>query len=636
MASPVSQAPAQFWYAEGQAALASGEMLRAEQALWECIALMPDHGAALHLLGRIRARQGRLRDALALQQRSLAVAPLLGWNAFAVGELHDQQRQWTEALQAFRRAAQCLPRESWIGRRCRQAEGLAVLGGGRLADGLSPAAYAYWCRELEPPPPPALTPPGSTALPQSLAGWWLDPGVGVRLRPGAARWIGRWLETHAGRGADDQADLLYCDEDLLDPTGVRSRPWFKPQWHDETFWATPWLDSLALWRRDWLQAHGLTPPPPPRSSCLERWQWQLQALLLRPRAFHLPRLLVHRSVEDPEAPCHQDLQQRKAEGLRLHLQQRQEPAVAVVSPHDHGFRLIWATPASTRVSLIVCTRDRPDLLGQCLSSIEGSLRRQEASQAVEWDWLVVDNGSRLQATAELLSQWRERPGTRLRTIDIDAPFNWSVLNNQAAAQASGDALLLLNNDVRATAMTAPHWLAAMAAMALRPQIGAVGACLLDPGGRLQHAGLIPSMGAGCEHPYRQLRPDHDVHRGRSRFLTVWPAVTGACLAVRRRLFRGLGGLCPDLPVEGNDVDLCLRLGHHGLRQVVVPEAVLEHQEGSSRGIRAGASASWQEAMELLRRRWPAAFVGPDPCWPSASGLTNTDGRPAEFEPLGWL
>lgn len=654
MAAPHRGDTAAQWYARGEAALADGHLLEAERALWECLAVLPNHAAALHLLGRIRARQGQAAAALALQQRSEALDPGLGWNAFAAGELLEQQQCWEEAHAAFQRAERALPQLDWIAQRRRQAEGLAWLGGERLADGLSPRAYQLWCAHLE---PPLLRAPGggqpAAAAAAGLADWWLDLGADADLRLGALQWLqhqlqpslpqepnGDWTAAapigSACTGAESlhaesiHADLLYCDEDRLSDAGSRLDPWFKPGWQEESFWATPWLDGLAIWRRAWLKAQGLPPAPGPDRP-LERWQWQLQALSCRPRVGHLPRVLVHRRLgRIPAAE-----QQARAELLGRHLDQRREGAVTV-SPQGEGHALCWAVPASTGVTLVVCSRDRPDLLGRCLHSLDTSIQHRCSHRALHWQWLVVDNGSRLQATADLLTSWQQRPGCRLHSLELDQPFNWSLLNNRAALEATGDLLLFLNNDTRSTALTPPDWLAVMAGLALRPVIGAVGACLLQPDGRLQHAGLLPSLGAGCEHPYRGLPPDHGVHRGRSRYLTVWPAVTGACLMLRRQLFLARGGFDPGLPLEGNDVDLCLRLGHSGLRQVVAPQVLLEHAEGSSRGRNQGASRSWRAAMELLRRRWPAAFGDGDSCWPAACSLEVSDGRPRELAGRGWL
>jgi hypothetical protein len=277
--------------------------------------------------------------------------------------------------------------------------------------------------------------------------------------------------------------------------------------------------------------------------------------------------------------------------------------------------------------VIVLTRDRPDLLRRCLASVEA------CRGDLELEWLVVDNGSRLDATAALLDHWCGRPGSCFRVLPLDQPFNWSLLNNRAAREVHGDLLLFLNNDVEAPEPADSCWLRAMAAQAMRPAIACVGARLLYPDGTLQHAGLLPPMGRGCEHPYRGLPASTSVHRGRCRFLSGWPAVTGACLMLRRSLWWAAGGFDPAFPVEGNDVDFCLRLGQAGYRHLVCPEATLLHHEAASRS--ATDCATWGAAQSLLMRRWPGAMASASPWWPAAAALDSTDGRPRELGGRGW-
>ncbi len=619
---------AAHWYALGEAALAQDRLEEAEQALWHCLADVPRHAAALHLLGRIRARQGDPATALALQQQSEACDPALGWNAFAAADLLLERQQWREAAEAFRRAERALGDQAWITARRQEAEGLHALGGERLGDGLGARAYQAWCRSLE-PPLGAARPAGE----RLEVGWWVDLAADAQLRPGALAWLQEHLREATDPGGERPAfDLLYPDEDRWDPLQGRHDPWFKPGWVEESFWATPWLEGCALWRRAWLQDQHL-PPAPPASKPVERWRWQLAALARGPRVGHLPRILVHRRRETSTPGVMDPAAAPRAEALHRHLQERGE-AVVEVRPESEGFGLLWATPSQCCLTIVVATRDRPDLLGRCLSSVEASLGAER--RGLDLRWLVLNNGSRQQATADLLQAWRHRAGSQLEALELDQPFNWSLLNNRGALQARGDLLLFLNNDVHAGLQTRASWLRAMAGQALRPSVGAVGACLLQDDGRLQHAGLLPAMAPGCEHPYRGLPWHHGVHRGRSRCLTAWPAVTGACLMVRRELFLAAGGFDPALPIEGNDVDLCLRLGRWNRRQLVVPQAVLRHEEGASRGRAAGASRSWQEAMALLQRRWPRAMREGRPWWPAACSLATVDGRPLELAGRGWL
>jgi GT2 family glycosyltransferase len=273
--------------------------------------------------------------------------------------------------------------------------------------------------------------------------------------------------------------------------------------------------------------------------------------------------------------------------------------------------------------VIIPTRDRADLLKQCLSSL-WSTTANARSSGLDLEILVVDNGSVEEATAALLKEWSQR----IRVLSCDEPFNWSRLNNLAAAQAKGDLLLLLNNDIEATQS---GWIEAMAAQALRPAVGAVGALLLYPDGTIQHGGVVVGMPSGADHAYRDLQPDHDVHRGRSRLLTGWGAVTGACLMLRKELLERVGGLDEGLPVEFNDVDLCLRLSQLGYRCMIPPEAVLVHHESQSRDAKESRTAL--QALLRVQGRWPGRFSSAAPWWPAQSERNCADGRPLGLEGL---
>ena len=158
---------ADHWYRQGAEALECGSLELASEAFWRCLALDASHASALHLLGKVRARQGQLEAALALQLGSWRQDPALGWNAFAAAELLGGQGRWGEAAAAFRAALQALPAETWIDALQREAEGMGVFGGERLAAGLSEAAYRIWCRCFEPP----LQRPNAPPVPPSV--FWM-------------------------------------------------------------------------------------------------------------------------------------------------------------------------------------------------------------------------------------------------------------------------------------------------------------------------------------------------------------------------------------------------------------------------------------------------------------------------------
>jgi hypothetical protein len=190
--------------------------------------------------------------------------------------------------------------------------------------------------------------------------------------------------------------------------------------------------SLDEARRAWLEQQALGPPPAgpdPEQQRLARWRWQLAALARQPRIEAPGRILLRRrqsSADDPaRSPAHGAV-------LAEALAQAGEAGVTVTpaAAGPAGFRLAWPEPQDLTISVVVLSRDRPDLLAACLASVEAS------RGPVRLEWLVVDNGSRLEATAALLRHWQQRPGASCRRLEMDEPFHWSRLNNRAAAEAT--------------------------------------------------------------------------------------------------------------------------------------------------------------------------------------------------------
>ncbi|WP_413404363.1 MULTISPECIES: glycosyltransferase [unclassified Synechococcus] len=626
--------------------------LAAEPLLKQVLEQVPSHAAAHHLLGKVLRANDQLEDALAAQQRSCELDPSLGWNWFAAGELLLELNCWGQSVQAFEHALAAMPSEGWIRNQLASARWLQQSRGEHLADGIGPYTYRYWIKHHEPRLPPAsvcmneqfwsLAPYGEGQIslralhsdasfqptpaplgksPWPANGWLVLLAEGASLRPGALQAVENWLAGQLPLQGDvqpishhsdlsqtpvQQPDLIYADEDRLDFKGRRIDPWFKPGWVEESFWSSPWLSGFSLWRMSWLRDKELPLPP---SDSQGIWNWMLVALEQQPKIRHIPLILVHAgpSKELSPAPLKRYLERRgeRIKSVQLHTQL------------SGCFQLQWQLPKSYSCSVIIPTRNGAGLLDKCLTSLWSSTAQSRQS-GLELEIIVVDNGSDEAAIFALFKQWRER----IQVLRCNEPFNWSRLNNLAAAQAKGALLLFLNNDVEAINS---GWIEAMAAQAFRPSVGAVGALLLYPDGTIQHGGVVVGMNNSADHAYRNLNPKHNVHRGRSRLLTGWGAVTGACLMIRKELLERLGGLDEGLPVEFNDVDLCVRLSQLGYSCIIPDNVVLTHHESQSRGSHESATA--QLALDRYRGRWNRCCNFLQPWWPPQSERCCSDGRP---------
>lgn len=284
-------------------------------------------------------------------------------------------------------------------------------------------------------------------------------------------------------------------------------------------------------------------------------------------------------------PGHVAFAQSVLRGLkRLEVQHVRRILVRASPGHCGVLAPFLCAPRSTRgldanltempsVTIVLATRDRPRYLRQTLAGI------LSVTQYARLDLVIVDNGSTdLQALAELDAAARD---PRVCLLRSPGAFNFAALNNFGAKHAQGRILIFLNNDM---AIIDPDWVHELALLASEPEAGAVGCKLLYPDGRVQHAGIVAGLGGSAGHFGAGAREEDEGWLGFGQLLRETSAVTGACLAVEREKFFAAGGFdSVHLPVEFNDIDLCLRLEELGFVTLWTPFARLIHFESASRG-----------------------------------------------------
>ncbi len=401
--------------------------------------------------------------------------------------------------------------------------------------------------------------------------------------------------------AHPDADLIYSDEDKIDARGRRYEPYFKTDWNPELILAQNMISHLGVYRRSLIEAVGGLRLGFEGSQDYDL-ALRVSELTTPERIHHIPWVLYHwRQAGGPQT-FSQGFMDRCAESARRavaeHLERTGQPGVSVERQADTpGWVEVRRAPPQPRplVSVIVPTRDRAELLAQC---VDGVLNHTAYAPL---ELIVVDNGSVEPETRTLFERLAADP--RVRILSAPGPFNFSALNNRAVAEAKGEVLLLLNNDI---SMIEPGWLDELVAHAVRPNVGAVGARLLFPDGRLQHGGVALGLGGVAGHVgYLHPGDNHGYykHLGTTRNVS---AVTAACMALRRAVFEEVGGFDETkLKVAFNDVDLCLKIRRAGYDIVWTPHAELYHHESASRGEdRAPADrARFDSEVAVMRERW---------------------------------
>jgi O-antigen biosynthesis protein len=409
-------------------------------------------------------------------------------------------------------------------------------------------------------------------------------GEGDELSPDALFEVAKLLQEHPS------ADLIYSDEDSIDGEGNRFGPRFKPDWSPDLLLSADYVSRLSVYRRGLLEELGGFGEG---FGGAEDYDLVLRATERTEKIHHIPKVLYHqRTAADSLAPSGGSEGRARAASRRALSEALGRRGIegSVEGGNLPGtFRVKRKIVGEPKVSIIVATRDNVSLLKSCIESIE------RLTTYRNYEILIIDNDSTEPATLEYLAK------TPHRVIPFREEYNYSRINNLGVSQSKGEYVLLLNDD---TEVISGEWLEAMLEHAQRPEVGAVGAKLIYPDGRVQHAGVVTGVGHSwmrgvATHAYQFYSSDAPGHMGTLATTTNYNAVTAACTLLRRLVFDEVGGFNEeDLPILYNDVDLCLRIRERGYLVVYTPHAELYHYETMTR-----KKVDTPAEVLYMRERW---------------------------------
>jgi GT2 family glycosyltransferase len=375
-----------------------------------------------------------------------------------------------------------------------------------------------------------------------------------------------------------ELDFIYSDEDKRDPNGALVSPFFKPDWSPDLEYSSNYVTHFSVYRRAMVESVGGFRTEFDGSQDYDlalRVTEQTERIDHIRKVLYTWRMVPGSAASSLEAKPYAYTAAKRA--LSESLERRGIDAWVEDGATLGWYRIRYRIPGDPLVSVIIPTRDRADLLAKCLDSLDSSAYKR-------LEVIVVDNGSVEEETKTLFDS------RDLKVVRDPGDFNFSRLVNAGAAAATGDYLLLLNNDVEAIN---EEWIEAMLEHAQRPEVGVVGARLLYPNGRPQHEGVALGIGGTFAGHI-----DWRNYLGLSQAIRNCSAVTAAAALTRRSVFDQLGGFDESFRVAYGDVDYCLRARECGYMVVYTPYAELYHHESASRG-----STNPPEDEKLARQRW---------------------------------
>ncbi len=273
--------------------------------------------------------------------------------------------------------------------------------------------------------------------------------------------------------------------------------------------------------------------------------------------------------------------------------------------HFHSSRHMLLAP--TTVSIIIPSKDHPEILQQCLNSIIETTNENN----IQYDITVIDNGSSA-ANRVKYGVYASRAPRKNGLVKINyeyklQEFNFSKMCNYGAKSTTGDYLLFMNDDIECAK---DGWLREMLSQAQLKHVGAVGAKLIYPDSDLiQHAG-IANVRRGPVHKLQKMHDDKSHYFGYNRGIHNTIGATAACLLISRRKFNDIGGFPEELKVAFNDVDFCYTLHEKGYYNVTCNHIYLFHHESLTRGLDNLDSKKMERLMKegnILTTRHPHLY-----------------------------
>lgn len=385
-----------------------------------------------------------------------------------------------------------------------------------------------------------------------------------------------------------EVDWIYTDEDKVDERGRHYDSQFKGAWNPDMAITHNFTHHLRVIRRSVVEAVGRLRPGFEGAQDLD--------LILRvaeyttsDRIRHIAKVCYHWRSHPKSTASHGTQKQYVFDSayraITEAVQRRGLAAEVYLTKlgQQYGLclhQLRWSPDllAQHGVTIVIPTKDKVSLLKECIASLEKTVNPQFVRL------IIVDDNSQEPQTHKYLQQLEEQRVLRCRVVRPNPPlptFNYSKLVNLGTAQVDTPYVLHLNNDIEAIT---PGWLEEMVGWLSVPGVAVVGAKLLYPNQRIQHAGVVVGPHHGlADHQFDQLHKDELGYLFLPHAARDVSAVTGACLLTHTALYQELGGFDEtDFSVEYNDTNYCLRAIAAGYRAVFTPASTLIHHTSASR------------------------------------------------------
>jgi len=393
----------------------------------------------------------------------------------------------------------------------------------------------------------------------------------------------------------NDVDIIYSDEAIINSEGELRDIYYKPDFSPDLLFSHNYITRLLIARKQLFHEVG--------GFALKYEGAQDYDLVLKlteksKKIYHIPKALYNRRAISTSTKINSVSKiyadKRGKMALEAALNRKKIMGDILYGTIKGVYRVKRKVLSSPLVSIIIPFRDEPDYLQRCIKAILDKTAYQK------FEIIGVNNNSKKEETFELMAQLQESD-QRIRFYEYNIPFNYSKINNYAVGLASGEYIVLMNNDIE---IINSDWIESLLEHSQREDVGAVGAKLYYPHNTIQHAGIILGIAGFAGHSHRFFPRESPGYYNRLMSIQNVSAVTGALLMIKKRLYEEMGGFDEKhLTIALNDVDFCLRLRERGYLNIFTPYCEAIHYESSSRGYEESFEQKKRFAGEIKYFQW---------------------------------
>lgn len=410
-------------------------------------------------------------------------------------------------------------------------------------------------------------------------------------------------------------DFIYTDEDKIVGEDRRKHqdPFLKPDWNPELLRSINYITHFSTIRRSVLDKFGYED-----SKYNGAQDWELFLRITRnikpENIYHIPKIVYSWRVHENSTS--------KNAGIKPYVVEAQKNALiddaisrgikdfeVKQDPKTNYWSIFYGVTGKPLVSIVIPTKNQYEITRQCIESI------YKISTYDNFEIILVDTGSDDKRVIDWYKKLLQKNDNIKIEYFVEDRFSYARSCNYGAARASGDFLLMLNNDIE---VITPDWIEKMVGYAQQPSIGAVGVKLLYPDKKsIQHAGVGVGVGGCAAHLFSFMTDNDSMTLSQSVMLKNIrniSAVTAACVIFRKEVFDEVQGFKEKYRINYNDIDLCLRIKEAGYNNVFIPHVSLLHYESISRGLpnsKGHDNTEFDQAQRMFRKDWQK-YIDNDP------------------------